>query len=544
MLSLSRQSRWWIGAAAVLVAVLALACAFLPRGLPLTACSDIITALLMFSTLLAFALNASSAGGRTRWFWILQAAGWALWLSDQGVWIAYDLVLRVPMSPMHPADILLFMAEVPMLAGILLRPHLQPNERSTRLGTLDFLLLLVWWIYLYIFFIISWQYIHPSRPAYDFNYDWLFGAESLVLISVSFVLLRQGSGRWKRFYAGYLTVVILNALAFYLLNYAIEIDTYFTGSWYDIPYAASFVAFSAVALSGRGLASSSQPSKDDTYAASMATLAMMAVLSLPVMAIIALFDQGIPAEVRHFRILVTLATMFAMAFLTYLKQHRLNHELKLSNTILEEASLTDPLTGVRNRRYFSLSIGADVSQALRSHADDPQTRTGDLIFYLIDADNFKEVNDYYGHEAGDLVLREMTRRISSSIRHSDVLVRWGGEEFLIISRYTDRRDAETLASRVLAAVASAPFQLSTGESIHRTCSIGWASFPWMLCDPNAIHYEDVLSIADRALSVAKRAGKNRAVGLAPGSGPIPLQQTGRVPVERYSVDASTIMGPA
>ncbi len=82
--------------------------------------------------------------------------------------------------------------------------------------------------------------------------------------------------------------------------------------------------------------------------------------------------------------------------------------------------------------------------------------TRDLVFYLIDADNFKEVNDQYGHDVGDRVLVEMARRLSSSIRHSDVLVRWGGEEFLIVSRYTNRSEAEWLAQRVLSAVADTP----------------------------------------------------------------------------------------
>jgi len=527
-----------------LVVVLALACALLPPGMARMAFSDIITALLMLSVLAAFGIPALSTAGRTRWFWILQATGWALLLIDQGVWITYDLILRTQMPVMHVADILLFTAGVPMLAGLLLRPHLKPNHRTTRLGTLDFFLLLLWWIYLYIFFIIPWQYVHPSLHSYNWNYDRLFGAETLVLMCVSFVLWGQATGRWNRFYAAFFGAVILNGVTFYLLNYAIEVSKYFTGSWYDIPYAISFVVYTAVGLYGHDLSPAAESPKDERYASAVATIAMIAVLTLPVMAILALFNRSIPAEVTRFRIVVTLGTMFVMAFLTFLKHYRLSQELKLSNVVLEEASLTDPLTGVRNRRYFSATIGSDVSQALRSHADGHDPRTRDLIFYLIDADNFKEINDQYGHEAGDFVLREMTRRISSSIRHSDVLVRWGGEEFLILSRYTDRREAETLASRVLAAVGSSPFTLAcSGESVHRTCSIGWAAFPWKLSDAAAIHYEDVLSLADRALNQAKHSGKNRSVGLIDGNGPLPEAQRGRVPVDHYSVCTFTTVGP-
>jgi transposase-like protein len=73
---------------------------------------------------------------------------------------------------------------------------------------------------------------------------------------------------------------------------------------------------------------------------------------------------------------------------------------------------------------------------------------------------------------------EMSQRISSAIRNFDVLVRWGGEEFLVVSRYTDRQEAETLALRVLCAVREKPYGIAAGCEVRRTCSMGWAAFPW------------------------------------------------------------------
>ena len=127
-------------------AALMVACAILPRGLARIAISDIVCALLMCSALLAFAQNGFASKGRFRVFWMLQAAGWGLWLSDQVVWIIWDLVLQKKMPAMYPADILLLLAGVPMLAGLLLRPHLQPSESTARVGILDFLLLMLWWL--------------------------------------------------------------------------------------------------------------------------------------------------------------------------------------------------------------------------------------------------------------------------------------------------------------------------------------------------------------------------------------------------------------
>lgn len=534
----------WIGSALFLIALLALSSALLPRGFALDAVADLVTVLLMFSAFLAFALNATESKGRTRWFWMLQAAGFALWACDQLVWIVFDLFLHKKVPAMYPADALLFLAGAPMFASLLLRPHRQPAERSARLGALDFFLLLLWWFYLYVSFVVCWQYVVPNEDMYNRNFDFLAGAESILMAAVLFLFFRQSTGRWKVFYGYLCAAVVFNGIVFYALNRALERGTYFTGSWYDPLYAGCFAMFTAVALFGRGLAAAPEASADGSYNAWMANLAMMAVLSLPVIAFYALLDPRLSRRAANFRVLVTLATMFLMAFLLFLQHHRLNLELRRTNVVLQEASLTDPLTGLRNRRYFSATIDSDVSQALRSHADKHDPHTRDLVFYLIDADNFKEVNDRYGHDVGDKVLIEMAHRLSSSIRHSDVLVRWGGEEFLIVSRYTDRGEAELLAQRVLAAVADKPFHLgASGETIYRTCSLGWAAFPWIPEDPRSVGYDEVLTLADRGLHQAKQAGKNRAVGILAATGRFPAATMEGLHSTGLQVELQTVSGP-
>ena len=193
--------------------------------------------------------------------------------------------------------------------------------------------------------------------------------------------------------------------------------------------------------------------------------------------------------------------------------------LALANKELEEMSLTDPLTSARNRRFFQATVGSDVSQAIRAYSSPDPTRSRrnrDIIFYLIDADHFKEINDRFGHDAGDQMLIDLTARISSAIRYSDVLVRWGGEEFLVVSRFCERKEAATLAARVLSAVAGEPFKIKgAGLSLHRTVSIGWAAFPWNVASPVDVSYEEVLALADRAMYKAKNAGRNQAIGALP-----------------------------
>ncbi len=219
-------------------------------------------------------------------------------------------------------------------------------------------------------------------------------------------------------------------------------------------------------------------------------------------------------------------------------------ELERLNQELREASLTDPLTGTRNRRFFQVTIEGDTRQAIRSYLTDKAGgRNRDLIFYIVDADLFKEVNDVYGHAAGDEMLAEMTRRIQSAIRMSDVLVRWGGEEFLVVSRYTERSEATTLASRILHMVGNEPFQLKhAGVSLRRTCSVGWAAFPWFCGAPDAVDYEAVVELADQALYAAKQLGRNRAVGMLPRDADLGDGMTKPSP-EQLRATQITTLGP-
>ena len=508
------------------------------------AVSDVVGALLMLVVLFAFARLGLGSKGRMRWFWMLQAAGWGMWLSDQAVWITYDLILQKKLPAMHPADALLFLAGAPMLAGLLLRPHREPSARGARLGVLDFFLLVVWWLYLYVSLVVCWQYVSPNLEAYNRNFDFLNGAQTILFAGVLILFTIASEGRWKKFYAAFCGAVVFNGVCLYVINRAIEKDIYFTGSWYDIPFAASFAAFAGVVLLGQGLSPAAESAADETYSSWMANLAMMGVLSLPLMALGAVLDPRLPSQVSRFRVLATLATMFLMAFLLFIQHYRLNRELRRTNVVLQEASLTDPLTGLRNRRYFSATIEADVGQTLRAYADGHDHHIRDLVFYLIDADNFKDVNDRYGHDVGDKVLVEMARRLSSSIRHSDVLVRWGGEEFLIVSRYTDRGDAELLARRVLSVVADTPFALnSPEETTSRTCSVGWAAFPFFPDNPRAVGYGEVLTLADRALNRAKQSGRNRAVGMLPAAGRMPATIIEGVHSKGLQVDEFAIAGP-
>ncbi len=514
------------------------------RGFALTLITDFIAFTLMLSALLVFAANARVSGGQIRLFWTLLATCWGVTVVGQIMWMYFDLVLRKEVPNPFMGDILLFMSSIPVLAALLLQPHLVESRKSQRI--VDFLLLLLWWLYLYVFFVIPWQYVVLDEASYGLNYNHLNGWLDIVLLFTLGFLWSQSFGRWKHFYASFFLAQLLLTASGYLANVAIDKHLYYPGSWYDIPYSASLAAATAVGLVGLSLVKAEPSVKKKRPQLHVTRLGMLAVLSLPVIGAWAILNRNTPLEVNHFRELVTLGTMLAMAFLVFAKQGQLSTELAKANRVLQEASLTDPLTGVRNRRFFDVTISGDASQVLRSYETAQKAPANDLIFYMIDLDNFKDVNDRYGHHVGDRVLQEVTRRINSVIRSSDVLVRWGGDEFLIVSRFANRAEGTAFASRILRAVGDPRISAAAaGVEVCQTCSIGWAAFPWYPGEPDEVTCETVLGLADRGVFEAKLGGRNRAVGISPSAPERPaFTATAGDHLPGFSVQELRVPGPA
>jgi len=193
-----------------------------------------------------------------------------------------------------------------------------------------------------------------------------------------------------------------------------------------------------------------------------------------------------------------------------------NLELERAYKALEEVSLTDQLTGLRNRRFFLQNVDADVAMSLRAYDNDLRRdlteydlqEAKDLVFFMVDLDHFKEVNDRYGHGAGDSILVQMQERLREVFRESDYLVRWGGEEFLVLARATQRGEAHLVAERMRLAVAERDFVLPDGTRLSKTCSIGFACFPFMAEQPRQLTWSQVVELADQGLYIAKRSGRN------------------------------------
>lgn len=184
-----------------------------------------------------------------------------------------------------------------------------------------------------------------------------------------------------------------------------------------------------------------------------------------------------------------------------------NKELKRANERLVKASMTDPLTGLRNRRFLYEQIAKDVDLVLRHYRDGDCKEPGgnnDLLFLMVDLDNFKPVNDTCGHQAGDELLLQIRDVLLDACRFSDDVIRWGGDEFLVLARETNREFASNLAERVRASLAQRVFSVGKGKAARITTSIGYASYPFLTERPDLLSWQEVLGIADAAMYEAKQ----------------------------------------
>jgi diguanylate cyclase (GGDEF)-like protein len=216
------------------------------------------------------------------------------------------------------------------------------------------------------------------------------------------------------------------------------------------------------------------------------------------------------------------------------------HELADVNTRLLDLSVTDALTGMKNRRYLDLCMPEYMADALRRHESlsrsrvDPARENADLLFFLLDLDRFKEINDRFGHAAGDRVLVDIHELLKTTMRDTDTLVRWGGEEFLLVARNSSRHEAAAIAERIRVAIAGHPFIVGRRTtSLRLTCSIGFAPFPFLPFDRTRVAWQEVLDVADTCLYAAKHAGRNKSVGVIGGDSREPETLVQRI---RQSLD--------
>ncbi len=185
---------------------------------------------------------------------------------------------------------------------------------------------------------------------------------------------------------------------------------------------------------------------------------------------------------------------------TQIKRKRYGDFLRNTLDRSLELAITDPLTNLNNRRFLDHHLSLAMARHIRGTAEDV------VSVLMLDIDFFKRVNDTYGHDAGDEVIKEFARRLSLNVRAIDMPCRFGGEEFVVLMPGTDQPDALHIAERVRSQVADTPFALTDGRSLDVTVSVGVATSRGLGDSP-----EGLLKRADEGVYEAKQSGRNRVI---------------------------------
>ncbi len=184
---------------------------------------------------------------------------------------------------------------------------------------------------------------------------------------------------------------------------------------------------------------------------------------------------------------------------------------------LEALSQTDALTGLRSRHYLGIQLPADIAyyeREVRASGRD------DLVLMLafVDVDAFKSINDRYGSEVGDQVIKEFAHIFGTQVRTGDYVLRWGGEEFVLLFRPMAGAEPARIAERIRRAVSAHAFAADGVGPFNATCTIGFTQQPLSVGVSRELDWEDIIALADRALYFAKSHGCNGWTGVVPQAG--------------------------
>jgi signal transduction histidine kinase len=295
----------------------------------MAAFGDISVLLLLLAASAVMFWNAS-IHARCRVFWLLFASGCLLWSINQSLWTYYEVILGKDVPDPFIGDVILFFHVVPLMAAIALRPHRSQAQRRFSLDSINFLMLLLWWVSLYAFVVVPNEYVILNDASYSPNYDLLYLLENLVLVLMLGMVAASTRGSWRRIYWNLFLCFSVYTLGSEAINSAIGRHQYYSGSIYDLPLIVASGWLLGTALAARQLPLESEEEHDPlpSRIASLAPrLAMLAILSLPVLSLWVVFFDHEAIRLRDFRILVTLIATIILGLFVFLKQFLLDRKL-------------------------------------------------------------------------------------------------------------------------------------------------------------------------------------------------------------------------
>ena len=295
----------------------------------LVAFADITQFLLMFLPFVLTIRKAKRAHGRARAFWALMAAGFGTWAITQAGWIYVEVIKKQQIPDPFWADVVLFFHFVPFTAAMIVRPHLPGEFKKIVLSAIDWTMLLLWWLYMYVFLVFPSQFIRPNQPQYDNSYNTLYLAENLVWLALLAIFFMTTRNEWNVIYGQLLAAGTLYIVASRLINLAIQSGAYYTGSIYDVPLVGAALWFVyAIATAPEQTPERALAYYEDTpeEQAWVPRVAMLALLSIPLMASWLAFDGDSHDSIFRFRLTVSMIAIVVLGALVFLKQYLLDRE--------------------------------------------------------------------------------------------------------------------------------------------------------------------------------------------------------------------------
>jgi len=334
---------WCVASWVILLGGYAAVCEWVPAGAARTSVADIFLCLMPLLVNGALLINAVSPDWRKRAFWMLLALGSSLWLAGQAIW-TYLEIHQHRHTPYlfngyhFNVDMVFYLHAIPMIAALALQPHKRQDDRRMAFGYVDFGLILCWWLYLYAFAVIPWQFIAVDSRRYVQAFSAISLLQNVVFVGGAAYLFTQAAGYWRRVYAHLAAARAIYVIRLLAVQVVAGRGTYTRGSFYDLPLLISFLWLGTVGVLAyqnheeeadlplrlAGERSIENHSAGEARWASR--LARLALLSLPLFGFWSILVSQAPMAVQQFRILATLGAVLPLGSLAFLRHELLDRE--------------------------------------------------------------------------------------------------------------------------------------------------------------------------------------------------------------------------
>jgi PAS domain S-box-containing protein len=259
----------------------------------------------------------------TRRFWMLLAIAYGLWSLDQGIFLYYELGLHIEVPNNSIADPVLFLHVVPLIAALAILPHRSASERKLYRTILESLLLLFFWIFLYGYIVLPYEYSKSNGVGYELRFDILYLLENLSLALIAGILTLRVQAPWKSIYGHLLGASTLYTLSSTVANLAIDSGGYVNGQLYGLGLTASVCWFVWIPLCGRQLTGNDVKATrlEGVQSSKASAWAMIAVAMISIPIVLELFQRSGTTGMRTVRLVVAIAAIVGLASAAYVREY-------------------------------------------------------------------------------------------------------------------------------------------------------------------------------------------------------------------------------